>query len=83
MVIINFSEERIDEAILIEIKTLEKEEKLTEDSENEVQPIYGRPEGKNVEQLKVYLMPDEMSEDSGMLNFSYEVKSFTSTQMHL
>ena len=68
--------------MITDIKTLEKEEQLTEDSDNEVQSIYGRSEGKHADQIKVYLKPDEMS-DSGMLNFSYEVKQFTSTQMHL
>jgi len=55
---------------------------LTEDSDSEVRPILGRPEGTNVESLKVYIQPDEMS-DSSKINFSYEVKSFTSTQMQL
>jgi len=86
-VTINFSEERIDDAMLAQIKALEKEpknenEQLTEDSEDEVKPIFGRSEGKNEEILTVYILPDESS-DSSKLNFSYEVKSFTSTQMQL
>ena len=36
LVVINFSEDRIDEAMLAQIKTLDEEEQLTEDSDNEV-----------------------------------------------
>jgi len=73
--------------MLAQIKALEKEpknenEQLTEDSEDEVKPIFGRPEGKIAESLKVYIQPDESS-DLSKLNFSYEMKSFTSTQMQL
>ena len=55
---------------------------MTEDSDDEVKPIFGRPEGKNETSLIVYIQPDESS-DSSKLNFSYEVKSFTSTQIQL
>ena len=86
-VTINFSEERIDEAMLAQLKAQSKDQKneqLTEDSDSdEVESIHGRPEGENVEEsLKLYLKPDEMS-DSSKLNFSYEVRSFTSTQLQL
>ena len=55
---------------------------MQEDSDNEFVFIFGRPAGNEVEGLNVYINPDEMS-DLSKLNFSYEVKSFTSAEMQL